>query len=401
MSQETAQWSLLIGKLDDIAVLSSILSQKPALKIESSDSSSQDFVHLTYNIPDISLINIVNAGKGIVSELVAKWVASTRLHPAVFFRNEQEATEECNWTSIAEYLNLLREHFPFSLRSGLMLCHLTWEYMNAFTEEVNHLEYFSAALECLSLFKESDLAIKHGICCIIWNQCIRKLNLAAIRLINSAGQSPDDTKSSIPYGFTDIMVLPFSHLYRERFSIMAFLFQIPEFIVHCDNFIKHLIESETDSKPTIKYEELLQDTQPSLPQRAVQQESANSELIELHQQLNQVILLIASLNVNYKNTVQSLFNEHAQKNFASDINAKSTEIFSRIDEGVSKRRRQFVRRAITAAIDFIRQDSEEVYANDYEQWMESIVLLAKRWNLSMEDLFKYQVNQINASALRS
>lgn len=65
VSQEIAQWSLLIGKLDDIAALSSIISFKPSQSKRKQDNAHH-IVSLEYTIPDISLKAILNGGNGIV-----------------------------------------------------------------------------------------------------------------------------------------------------------------------------------------------------------------------------------------------------------------------------------------------------------------------------------------------
>lgn len=210
VSQEIAQWSLLIGKLDDIAALSSILSFPP----HRSSAASNDVAALEYTIPDISLMTIFSGGNGIVSELVAKWIASTGVKPSVLFatpiegaqegEEEEELTEEYTPNSAVSYLDLLRKHFPFSLRPGALLCHLAMEYANAWGNNTQKFEYLSTSVEYLSLFEKSDFALKHGIACIIWNNVLRKYIQMSVKLINSVGRSVDDSK--LPSVFNDSMV---------------------------------------------------------------------------------------------------------------------------------------------------------------------------------------------------
>lgn len=199
MSQETAQWSLLIGKLDDVAALSSTLSFAP-----SRNHMAVDAVPLDYTIPDISLMTIFSGGNGIVSKLVAKWIASTGVKPSTLFSviNEEEVTEEYTPNSAFSYLDLLRKHFPFSLRPGVLLCHLAWEYAVVWSNNIEKFEYLATSFEYLNLFEKYDFALKHGICCIIWNNILRKYIQTSIRLIN--GKSIDETKTNP--AFNDTMV---------------------------------------------------------------------------------------------------------------------------------------------------------------------------------------------------
>lgn len=203
VSQEIAQWSLLIGKLDDIAALSSILSFKPSLP---SRGASMNVAILDYTIPDISLMRILSGGNGIVSELVAKWIASTGLSPSAFFcvAQGEEVTENFVPNSSVSYVELLRKHFPFSLRSGVLLCHLVQEYAFAWSKNVEKMEYLATSIEYLELFDKSDFALKHGICCIIWNSILRKYIQSSVKLVNNIGKSLDESKAHS--AFTDLMV---------------------------------------------------------------------------------------------------------------------------------------------------------------------------------------------------
>lgn len=202
VSQETAQWSLLIGKLDDIAALSSILSFHPVRPKIPLD----DVVILDYFIPDISLMTILNGGNGIVTDLVAKWIASTGIKPCAFFRpaEQEEATEHFTPNTALSYLDVLRTHFPFSLQSGVLLCHLTWEYASAWSKSPHQFEYLAASLEYLSLFDAQDQALKHGICCLIWNAILRKYIKVSVKLVNSGGKGADELREQSK--FTDVMV---------------------------------------------------------------------------------------------------------------------------------------------------------------------------------------------------
>lgn len=200
MSQEIAQWSLLIGKLEDIAALNSILSFTPK------SSSSTDVAVLEYTIPDISLMTIFSGGNGIVSGLVAKWISSTGVKPSKFFTvaNEEEVTEEYSPKSAVSYLELLRKHFPFSLRPGNLLCHLVWEYASAWSNNTEKFEYLSTSLEYLDLFEKADFALKHGISCIIWNNILKKYIQTSIKLLNNIGRNAEEAKTPSP--FNDSMV---------------------------------------------------------------------------------------------------------------------------------------------------------------------------------------------------
>lgn len=179
-------------------MLSSILTQKPS-PIEGSERPS-----LPYSVPEISLGLVLNAGKGIISDLVAKWLASTGINPAIFFKSVEDVTAEADTLSPPElYIRSLRKHFPFSLTAGVLLAHLTWEFMSIWNENVQELQLFAVALECLETFDEDDFSIHHGIGCKIWNQFVRQAYVRSMKVVNRI----EDTKARIAHGFTDVMVI--------------------------------------------------------------------------------------------------------------------------------------------------------------------------------------------------
>lgn len=158
-------------------------------------------ISLPYTVPEISLVSILNGGKDIITELVAKWLASSAMDPAKFFKSIDNVSPEEEALASPE-LYLLRKHFPFSLVSGALLAHLSWEFMSAWNENVQELDLFTVTLECLDTFAEADFAIHHGIGCKIWNHFVRQAYIRSMKMVNRV----DDGRASSAHGFTDVMV---------------------------------------------------------------------------------------------------------------------------------------------------------------------------------------------------
>ncbi|KAI4480653.1 hypothetical protein M0804_010206 [Polistes exclamans] len=76
ISKDTCQFTLLIGNLEDVMVLNTIVRQRPLR------DPPNDFFKLPFELQNISLGMILSNGKGSVSEIVAKWLSSTGVHPA-------------------------------------------------------------------------------------------------------------------------------------------------------------------------------------------------------------------------------------------------------------------------------------------------------------------------------
>lgn len=335
-------------------MLSSILTVKPVSNIS---NEPNEYLLLPYTIPDISLISILEGGKGIISELVAKWMASTPIRASAFFESSDVLTP-------AICFKTLQKHFPFSLNEDIVLTHVAWEYACAWNDNIQHLEYLNMILQCLNAFREPESILLHGICCRIWNRFVRQAIITVMKVLNRSDDGNDEFSDTI----------------------------IPEFVSLCDKFIALLVQSKNRKEIVMKFEELLQDGKVPLIVTVTQEDVANSDMILLHMQLNQIMLLLASLNVNFKYTIHDMFNETTQHLFGQEINARFVVENPRPDEGVNKNRRHFIRRLINAAIDLIRFDFEETYVKDYDFWMDRIMSLATTWGLNTEELTKHEVN---------
>lgn len=84
LSQEKCEWMLLIGKLEDVSLLSIILSGKPAV----SKAEFCQLPKLKCEPKDISLKYILEKGRGVVSELMARWLAAVGINPDCLIYND-------------------------------------------------------------------------------------------------------------------------------------------------------------------------------------------------------------------------------------------------------------------------------------------------------------------------
>lgn len=168
VSQEACEWTLLITKLDDIAVLGAILKNQ----VKSDDAFLPP---LAYASPEISLKEILNGGLGIITELVARWVAASEMDPKKLLqlqiKTDEEKKDDVQEKISQEMfcLKILHDHFPFSLQSKAVLCQLTWDYMQHWSRNLADLHFMRAGIECLKVFKPEDWSVKHGVCVMVWN----------------------------------------------------------------------------------------------------------------------------------------------------------------------------------------------------------------------------------------
>lgn len=178
-------------------------------------------------------------------------------------------------------------------------------------------------------------------------------------------------------------------------NLFLFCSQIPDFIVHCNQILNLMADSTNSAVVVLKFEEILPETvETSLATKANQQPRATSELLELHFQLLEVLLIFSSLDISTKYSINALFNEVSRDLLACDISMELNAPLSRADDTVNKARKYFLHRTINAAVDLIRKDFQEVFLTDFNLWIDKVMTLGKKWNLNLDDLLKYQIIQL-------
>ncbi|XP_058058516.1 rab3 GTPase-activating protein non-catalytic subunit [Anopheles bellator] len=420
VTQEACQWTLLIDKLEDVAILGMILA-------ESVQCRNPCWPTLRYHKPTVSLKEILVGGKGIVSELTAKWVASTGIEPDALVievspeatesdpkpvpnetkepekverreRNRQLALIKANLLQASEYgpnsdtadeqeeldpvlynLNILRLHFPFSLDSGQLLAQLTWEYIGSWSRGMANIASLKAGLASLKAIPRLQYSIKHGLCCMIWNAHLKIPLEATKKLVNKVGRLPKEKLCLQDIGISDSLV--------------------PQFLECCLEFFDQFAGSIDHDKLELRFEEILQEGPVPLTALAVQQNSANMALLRLHQELTTVLLVLTSFNVRYANKpIQQLFDGMANQAFFTEINRQpnAANALPKADQLLRKARLEFLCRTVTATMDLIHEEMETVYYTDHNDWMETVERLAGMWELELGDIRKHQIIELYA-----
>uniref|UniRef100_A0A182K6M7 Rab3-GAP regulatory subunit N-terminal domain-containing protein n=1 Tax=Anopheles christyi TaxID=43041 RepID=A0A182K6M7_9DIPT len=421
VTQEACQWMLLIYKLEDVAILGKILG-------ESVRCRNPRWPALKYQKPVVSLKEILTGGKGIVSELVAKWVVSTGIDPPMLVievppeateidskpdeaspgksdpekssrreRNRRLAMLKANLLLTSEYgpskdgeepeeldpvlynLNILRLHFPFSLDSGQLLAQLAWEYIGAWSRNMANVACLQAGLASLKAIPRLHYSVKHGLCCMIWNAHLKIPLEATKKLVNKVGRLPKEKLCLQDIGISDALV--------------------PQFLECCLEFFDQFGGSLDHDKLEQRFEDLLQEGPVPLTTLATQQSSANMALVRLHQELTTVLLILTSFSVRYANKpIQQLFDGMSNQAFFSEINRQqsATNALPKADQLLRKTRLEFLCRTVTATMEMIHEDMETVYYTDHNSWMDTIERLAGAWELEFGDIRKHQIIELYA-----
>uniref|UniRef100_A0A0A1WZV5 Rab3 GTPase-activating protein regulatory subunit n=1 Tax=Zeugodacus cucurbitae TaxID=28588 RepID=A0A0A1WZV5_ZEUCU len=410
ISHDQAQWGLFIGKLEDISILGATVEH-------SIESSAPVMPELPYEPPDCSLKFIVNGGKGIVTDLTAKWLINSRIHPMCVVASESkvvensaqeicetptntEVTEEtevatptegdCGDQKLAssqdaadaavdpvlKKLLLLRQHFPFSLESGMLLSLMSWQYMVHWSKNLPRLEYMRASLACMQQFKPEDYALKHGICCMLWNATLKYPLQSTMKLIQKAGRLPKDK------------------MCQQDIEMSAAL--VPNFLELCLQFLEHFMTSLDHCSRELKFEESLTEGPLPLQYLALQQHNAIDELLQLHFELCAVLHLIASLQLKIPKPITNVFDAMANKALFSDINKELSFELPEPDLVLQQQREHFLCKAIIASMDLIREDLQDLYTQEHMEFMAKIMDLAERWKLKKTALIRQQAVEMYA-----
>ncbi|XP_071862105.1 rab3 GTPase activating protein isoform X1 [Bombus fervidus] len=420
ITKDTCQFTLLIGNLEDIAILDAIVSQEPL-----SDTTTQFFA-LPFVKFDISLGSVLSKGKGSVSEIVAKWITSTGIDPSQLVdttdtefdhtRSTNDSLEVLNSSDevcnvddvsqpnvekplsesldteseekditnankcILERIKLLKGHFPYSLTTSVLLANICWEFAMSWNKDISQLKSLEAALCVLRQIPMKRM--RHGVCCLLWSVHIKKRMEAVAKLINKLGKLPKERLCMQEIGLSDA--------------------QAVIFLQDCVTFLEIFIDSEmleVGQNIVIKSEELWE-VCTSGPQPfaalAISQAPAWYDLIMLHLQLANVLHMIAHFNLKVLKPLNNLFDSVVQPYFFQSMADKVMLTWYR-DDKRDNLRTTFLCRIINASMDFIHQETTDGKMSSSMQaiqWMNKCHTLASIWKISNDELRIHQVCQL-------
>ncbi|XP_063982787.1 rab3 GTPase-activating protein non-catalytic subunit [Diachasmimorpha longicaudata] len=412
ITNDTCQFTLLIGNLEDVSLLNAIINQPVS-------NNSKQFYSLPYERVDISMGYIISKGKGSISEIVAKWLSSSGVDPESLIGHHVECSEASNTVEdhgaekshvprdsdddilikedkdivlernvdpltreISEKISLLRQHFPYSLTNSILLANLSWEFVVHWSKDVTKLESLEAALNVLRRIPSK--CMRHGVCCLLWNIHIKKRMETTSKLMNKLGKLPKERLCMQEIGLSDT--------------------ELAGFLQHCVTFLDIFLDSEVvdeDNDVVLKFEELWEGHTTSAPQPfavlAVTQTPAWFDLIMLHFQLANVLHMIAHFNLKTIRLMVNLFDSASNQYFFQDITDKTVLAWYR-DDKRDNMRMEFLCRVITASIESIHQkttgDGGEACDSENVLWMSKCQTMAALWKIDKDRLRIHQVYQL-------
>lgn len=403
ITQDSCMWSQLISQLEDICAVNSVIKKKPV------PSTHPVLQCLEYEQPEVSVSSVLLKGKGCISELVAKWIAGSGIDPTLLleeppvesnkeppkrglssigveegvpldYENSVEAKPVTHQqTELLEDLANLREHFPHSLAGNVLLANLCWEYVLAWSRDVDKLPFLQSALICLSTVPSAHL--KQGICTMLWSMHLRLRFEAAIRLINKIGKVPKERLCRQDIGLSDIQMTDFFRFCSDFFDI----------------FMESNVLSEVTTKQTFSSETLWEGSSvPPLHQLALGQPAANYDILHLLSQCSRAMYLLAVFNLKSHRPLNSFFDAVGQSALFADVHARVQLPGHSLDVKLTEGRMHFLLKAVAAATSSITVHNMEYNTKQAVDWMSQCLALAADWSIPADPLRRQQVCELYA-----
>lgn len=401
VTKENAKWGILIGKLEDISILSIVLMFKDSYK-------GEGLPRLQMGDYNINLKYIYTRGKGSITELIAKWLCDMGVTPEAIITNElmekyatttsdgasaieddsdpsylfMENNRRCieENVSIFKWLSLLRQQFPLSTSSNYIIANMCWEYAIAWQKCMNNTALLECVIRCL--MNESNHHIRLGLFSIIWSTYIKHNFELSCRLVNKVGRLPKDPLCMQDTDLDHVGLVNFFEVITKYLS---------KFYI-CAN------TTSNQRKNSIVFEKIWDESTPSLVEVAQNTKRVNNDILNLNYQIACTLYYQCHFNLKFSKPLDTLYDIDYQYILeALTGNILSREINMKASDKLRNPRMKFLTKLIRAAVETITtSDIKQPYKSyNHDEclvWMEKIAILAELWNINRDFINRQQVN---------
>ncbi|XP_060527509.1 rab3 GTPase-activating protein non-catalytic subunit isoform X2 [Cylas formicarius] len=374
LSQENVKWSLLIGRLEDVSTLNIIISNKAL-------TNHSVLPKLKHKKVEISLKYILQGGKGSVSECVAQWLTLAGTDPEEIAINEiishngdisdnksnhlqipnginSDKIDQVKSSETFKYLNILRRQFPYSLEASSLIGNMCWEYALAWRNDITMLENLEAAISCLNWVTNCRLNI--GLHQLLWNTHLKMVVENACKLINKVGKLPKERLCQQDTGLTDKQITTF----------------ISICVVFLESFMDLAQGDIVGNEADLKYEDMWESgCNQSLVELACERKYLDCNLLDHQYQLLLILHMITKLSLKHSKPVNNLFETSISSLLFEDLQKRVDINWNKSDVRTNSSRFQFLYK-------------------DHVNWMQQCLILARKWNLEIDKLRRYQIVQL-------
>lgn len=389
VTKENAKWGILIGKLEDISILSIILMFKANFMGESMPK-------LQFEDINVNLKYIYTRGKGSVTELIAKWLCGMGIPPEAIVANELMETFDAidiqsssvedddkpefflmennryhvdNNPQIFKWLSLLRRQFPLSTKANYIIANMCWEYAMDWQKFMNKNDKLAAVIHCLQNITDSHLQL--GLFSIIWSTYIKHVFESSCRLVNKVGKLPKDHLCLQDIGLNSESLLNFLKITNE----------------YLDKFYHCATTPFEHEKQHIQFEKIWDESMPSLVEVAQDTKNVNNDILNLNYQISCTIYYQCHFKLKFSKPLDTLYDidyQYILEALTGDVAPR--DISMKSSEKLMGPRMKYLTKLIRTAIETITlvdNDQRNKSYNNEEclHWIENICNLAELWGI--------------------
>lgn len=402
VSQENARWSILIGKLEDISILSIILYFSVPFQIKT--LSKVPFSDL-----NINLRYVYSKGTGCVTELISKWLCSMGVLPEAIIANElqdklpstnddqQDDSDYVFYENHKVYLvenkvlfywfSLLRKQFPHSTSADNIIANMGWEYAVAWQKKSTNTELLRSLTHCLKAIKDTRLGL--GLCIMIWTTYIGRPFEVVCRLLSKNGRIPRDRTPCL------------QEIGLPEYILLKFLERTAEYMGHFNN----RASLPMDTKITeFLYEDIWDRSTPCLVEVAQLTNIVNKDILSLSYQFSLSLLLQNKLQIKQSKHLNALYDVDLDYVFESIAVAETdSRKYNAVasENKLKSVRMKFLNKVIMASLELISLEVNEdptaltnrkFNNRECQNIIDNVHILGSLWNVENDFLIRQKVS---------
>ncbi|XP_025103721.1 rab3 GTPase-activating protein non-catalytic subunit-like isoform X2 [Pomacea canaliculata] len=340
-------WDLLVLQLEDTLALNTMLH----MNIPASEKDG-DIGGMPADPIKLSVSKLLEGGRGSISELVARFVASQNLGPHALYNFRRQVSGESHvlqshgveedlednaaekMTSLKRFkshLDALRLRFPHSLENDILITNCCWEYVVLWNKDPDVVKHLQMSVEYLKLVQNAVL--RQGVSSMLWHMFILKRMSAIANLMEKVGKSPKDRLCRKEAGMSEQTMETFVGIVVELLDVIM--------DANC----------EANEVPVFNIETIWQGAHgpASLAELAVDAKPTNYGLVRLHWHL--ATLMHAILIFKMKSVkVLSLFDRKGHAALFKDLHSHPLLPNQKVEESLALARRTVLAEIITYAV---------------------------------------------------
>ncbi|XP_067901173.1 rab3 GTPase-activating protein non-catalytic subunit isoform X2 [Heterodontus francisci] len=346
LSLDMEHWNLLLRQLEDCLILQTLLHSK-------GNKPPSTTCHHSEPLASISVKKLLEGGRGVVADGVAKWIFKLDLVPSILKQAYQsrrsESTEELmegennilisekykelGLERILELLQLAYERFPCSLELDVLHAHCCWEYVVQWNKDPEEGRFLSISVDHLKCIGNAH--VQRGIAVMMWNTFIVKRLSSAAYLMDKVGKAPKDRLCRRDVGMSDTAMT--------------------SFLGSCSLLLQTLMEAEVSSdemkEPFLDIEDTWSSVEgpTSIVDLALEQRHVHYPLVQHHYILSVImhgIMLFGLKSVK----IFSLFDSKGKNAFFKELTSIQLLPSGDMDLNIVSLRQQFLMKLVSAAV---------------------------------------------------